>query len=240
MIKPGFMLSTILRRLVNKAPANSSRCVLCLAPALPERLCRACEVALPVIATSCQTCALPLPIAASACGRCQKQPPAFDRIQAPLAYTFPVNSMISRFKYQGERVMVRPLTTVLAEQLQHQEAPRPDLILPCPIHPRRYRSRGFNQAAVVAAALGRALDIPVDYNLCARPRAMPPQTGLDRAARLGNLRGAFVLNGRPPAHVAIVDDVVTTGATSDQLARTLKSGGAESVSVWALARTPLF
>lgn len=136
--------------------------------------------------------------------------------------------------------MVHPLVTLLAEHLRHDAGALPDLILPCPLHPRRYRSRGFNQAAVVAAELGRSLNIPVDYALCARTKAMPPQTGLDRATRLKNLKDAFVLNARPPRHVAIVDDVVTTGATTDHLARTLKAAGAEFVSVWALARTPLF
>jgi ComF family protein len=239
MIKPGLRLSTYLRRSVNYSQNPGSRCVLCLAPALSGRLCPGCERDLPALAAGCATCGLPLPLPTPACGGCQKQPPAFDRVQAALPYTFPVSAMISRFKYQGELAMVRPLVVLLEERLRQDGARRPELLLPCPIHPRRYRVRGFNQAAVIAARLGRALDIPVDYRLCVRPKAVAPQTGLDRAARLRNLKEAFVLKGRPPARVAIVDDVVTTTATAQQLAKTLKAGGAEDVSVWALARTPL-
>lgn len=238
MIKPGLKLSTYLRRLVNNSPKPDSGCILCLAAAREGRLCQECEQGLPLLGAVCETCALPLPAPAPACGRCQKERPAFDRVQALFPYGFPISAMIGRFKYQGELAMVRPLVTLLGEHLRLDRNPQPDLLLPCPMHPRRYRSRGFNQSAVIAASLGRTLDIPVDYRLCVRAKAMSPQTGLDRTERLRNLKGVFELKGSPPAHVAIVDDIVTTGATAQQLALTLKGGGAQRVSVWALARTP--
>lgn len=239
MIKRGLELSTSVRQLVNNTPSLSSRCILCLAPAHPESLCQACEADLPKIRNACATCGLPLPFPALACGRCQKQPPAFDRVQTAFFYTFPVKPMIGRFKYQGELAMARPLIGMLAQKLYEEVAPWPDVILPCPIHSHRYRARGFNQAAVIAGTLGKRLQIPVDYRLCARTHATPPQTGLDRAARLQNLKNGFALTAPAPSRVAIVDDVITTGATTEQLARTLKAGGSQDISVWALARTPL-
>lgn len=239
MIKRAPRLSTYLRRLVNSVNHPSSRCALCLAPARPERLCPDCEGDLPVLFCACAICAAPLPFGDQACGRCQKQRPAFDRAQAAFIYDYPVKPMIGRFKYQGERVMAWPLIQHLIDRLEDRDFPRPDVIVPCPIHSRRYRSRGFNQAAVIAWKLGEGLGIPVDYRLCSRPRAMPSQTGLDRAARLKNLKDAFLIHGKPPPRVAIVDDVITTGATAEQLAKAFKAAGAKDVSVWALARTPL-
>ena len=240
MIKPGLTLSTYLRNLVNKPSKPHSSCILCLAPALSGRLCRDCEQDLPLLSSACRTCASPLPVPAPTCGRCQISRPAFDNIQALALYSFPVSAMIGRFKYQGELAMVRPLIALLGERLQQTIMPRPDVLVPCPMHPKRYRKRGFNQASVIAATLGRTLGIPVDYRLCRRPRPLSPQMGLDRKTRLRNLEDAFFLASNPPAHVAIVDDVVTTAATAEQLAKVLKAGGARQVSVWALARTPSF
>lgn len=239
MIKLAVRLSTCLRRLVNSARPSAGLCPLCLAPARPDKLCSPCESDLPALGSACAFCGVPLPVSGVACGACQKQRPAFDRVQAAFVYRFPVNPMISRFKYQGELVLAWPLIELLAQKLRHDDHPRPDILLPCPIHPRRYRKRGFNQAAVIASRLGAELGIPVDYQLCARPGETPPQAGLGRAARLQNLEGAFMVNGPVPPRVAIVDDVVTTGATAQQLAKVLKAAGAQDVSVWALARTPM-
>lgn len=239
MIKPGRRLSTYLRRLVNNNRHGADRCILCLAPAAPERLCQGCDADLPRLRTACGTCGLPLAFPAPRCGRCQQRLPAFDQVQTALVYRYPVQTMIGRFKYQGEKAMAWPLIDMLVEKLHGTGGPWPDVLLPCPIHPRRYRSRGFNQAAVIAERLGAELGIAVNYQLCQRPQAMPPQTGLSRAERLKNLQKAFVIRGIPPPRVAIVDDVITTGATAEQLALVLKAAGAEQVLVWALARTPL-
>lgn len=238
MIRPARWVSTYLENLVYTG-RHSSQCPLCLAPAQAGRLCLACLRALPRMGFTCRTCALPLPFDAKACGRCQQNMPAFDRVVTACPYTFPVDTMIGRFKFQGQQAMARPLIALLGNDLKQCSDPKPDILLPCPMHPARYRARGFNQAAIIAYELGRALQIPVDYQLCRRSAATRPQIRLDRKARLQNLAGVFVVNGRPPPHVAIVDDVVTTGATAQQLAKTLKAEGARTVSVWALARTPL-
>lgn len=243
MIKRGPALSTRLKNLVNNALSGSAvghTCILCLdrdkSGTSNGGFCIGCRSDLPVQGPCCVVCALPLPVPGR-CGRCQQQPPAFDRVRVAFAYEFPLNAMVTRFKYSGDKTMAYPLIAALAEHLREGDS-RPDLIIPCPIHPQRLRKRGFNQAAIIASALGVALDVAVDYRLCRRRQATPPQTGLNREARLRNLRHAFVLKRTPPERVAVVDDVVTTGATAHQIARVLKAGGAKEVEIWALARTP--
>lgn len=238
MIRSARWVSTYLQKQVyTKQPLG--RCPLCLAPAHRGHLCLPCTSGLPRHDACCTTCAAPLPVMAPACGRCLQLPPAFDTTVAALPYAFPIDAMIGRFKFQGEQAMARPLIALLAQRLQLMGQPEPDLLVPCPIHPSRYRARGFNQAAIIAAELGRVLRIRVDYRLCKRTIATPAQTGLDRAARLKNLHRAFAVTRAAPPHVALIDDVMTTGATAQQLATLLKARGAERVSVWTLARTPL-
>lgn len=117
-------------------------------------------------------------------------------------------------------------------------ATRPELLIPVPLHPQRYAERGFNQALELARPIARRLDVPMDWSNCVRMRATPHQTGQDARARRANLKGAFAVSGTLQArHVAIVDDVVTTGATVSELARVLRRAGVERVEVWSAART---
>lgn len=200
--------------------------------------CSACAEALPWRRHGCARCALPLPNPAdSLCGQCLKSPPPFTRTVAALHYRWPVDVLIKALKYQGRLADGRLLGTLLGHYLASTNAPRPELLLPVPLHDRRLRRRGFNQAQELSRALQRALDIPLCPETLARARDTDPQTGLSASARRRNLQGAFVCRWRPEArHVALIDDVVTTGATARAAARCLIRNGVERVDIWAVAR----
>ncbi|WP_246166641.1 ComF family protein [Marinobacter salinexigens] len=207
-------------------------------------MCPACRDDLPTNHWCCRTCALPLafPGKELQCGDCLKAPPPYDRSRIPWRYQYPVDSMISRYKYHGQRKFVRPLVTefgaFLAEQLEASEATRPDCLIPAPMLPSKRRKRGFNQAKDIAEHLGRVLDIPVNNQIVHRRRQAMAQQGLNREQRLANLQGVFEVENPAPERLAIVDDVVTTGATVRLLASLLRDAGAKEIEVWALARTP--
>ncbi len=211
-------------------------CVLCGAASGDAMMCAPCEAALPRLSSFCESCAVALP-RAGICGRCQRRPPAFDRAIAALEYRFPVDRVVHRFKYSADLAMGRWLSLQLAERVRGESLP--DLLVAPPLTGARLRERGFNQALEIAKVVGRRLGVRCDLSGLVKVRETSPQPGLGRARRRANLRRAFrcdlALEGR---NVALVDDVMTTGATADALARVLKAAGAARVSVWAVARTP--
>lgn len=236
-------LSTFLKRKVNNSTLASRPCVGCLQGAGQAGLCSGCIDDLPRNDRACARCALPLAEFASRqprplCGPCLAHPPAFRRVVAPWLYAFPVNSLIGRFKYSGNRAFGKPLTHLLADEIIQRDSPIPDCLIPVPMHQKRERRRGFNQAEEMAFWLGDRLAVPVNSHCLRRRRENPAQSGLNRRQRLKNLRGAFEVRGPIPARVALIDDVMTTGATVEELSRLLRKRGAESIEVWALARTP--
>ncbi|SHL18907.1 ComF family protein [Phytopseudomonas punonensis] len=220
-------------------------CLLCdeqVDTSLP--LCSDCDAELPWLGPHCQVCALPLAVEGLTCGSCLKRPPAFTRVEAPWRYGFPVDALINRFKHQGHWPIGRLLGDLLARHLAHgfsEGLPKPDVLLAVPLSPKRQRQRGFNQAQMLAEVLSKALQIPLQSAWLERVGDTAAQQKLDAAARRRNLRGAFVV--QPGAqvrgrHVALVDDVLTTGATAQQLARQLIRAGASRVDIYCLARTP--
>jgi len=197
-----------------------------------------CVAELPRITAACPRCGLPLPTAAL-CGECLRRPPPFSRCLSPFLYQAPVSQLITRFKYEGQFSHGRALSRQLLNYLRAIAPPAVDVLLPVPLHWRRRWSRGFNQSEIIADELGRALKLPVQTRWLSRRYSTPPQQGLDAAQRSRNQRAAFdVLGPLAGLHVALVDDVVTTGATSAELSRALLGAGAVSVQVWCLARTP--
>lgn len=215
------------------------RCPLCRAHS--PALCAACARALPHNAHACTRCALPLPTGApvdALCVDCQRRAPPFDRVLAPLLYRSPVDDLIARFKYHDRLDLGRLLSGLLYESLQADREPRPQLLLPVPMDAQGLRRRGFNQAAELARQVAAMLDIHWSTTLLQRARHVSHQRGLGRRARQRNLRGGFHCSTPPPPHVAVIDDVVTTGATAAEIAVTLKRAGAERVDIWAVARTP--
>jgi len=224
---------------------NNHFCLLCDEPAdtaLP--LCGSCEAELPWLGGQCLVCALPLPSAGLSCGACLKRPPAFSRVEAPWRYAFPIDALVTRFKHQAKWPLGRLLAGLMSQHLLHsftEGLPRPECLLPVPLAAKRLRRRGFNQATLLARWLSQSLQLPLEERLLQRIQDTPAQQELDAAARRRNLRRAFALapgstiEGR---HLALVDDVLTTGATAESLARLLKKAGAARVDVYCLARTP--
>lgn len=219
-------------------------CVLCGAPGWRELdLCRGCLADLPDLAPSCARCAQPLSPGTPPgrlCGQCQRRAPAFDHCLAVFRYQDSVCKLMGDFKFRRRLALGRLFGQLLAETARWQpQAVLPELLVPVPLHRSRLRARGYNQSLEVARVLGRSLGIGVDACLVERQIATPPQLSLARAERLANVRNAFRLS-RPLAakHIAIIDDVVTTGATVGELARVLRAAGAERIDVWAVARTP--
>lgn len=224
---------------------NKQTCLLCDETADTQHpLCSACEAELPWLGNPCMVCALPLPASGLVCGECLRRAPSFDRVEAPWRYSFPLDSLITRFKHQARWPLGRLLAALLSHHLQHAFAeglPRPALLLPVPLSTQRLRQRGFNQAEMLANWLAASLQLPVQPHWLTRPRDSAHQQELDAAARKRNLRDAFALDARAQIagrHLAIVDDVLTTGATAEALARLLRKAGAARVDIYCLARTP--
>lgn len=217
------------------------RCLLCMSDS-ESRLCAHCESSLPWLDQACLRCALPLTDPADHCGRCTARPPSFDRSIAAFRYAPPIDKLIGQFKNHGQLSAGRLLDHYLAEKIRQQlshEAP-PDVLTAVPLHWRRQLLRGFNQSAFLAESLSRQLRIPF-IKVARRQFPTPKQQALRRRQRLRNLNRAFVANSNlvEDRHIAIVDDVLTTGATAEALSRSLKLAGARRVDIWALARTPL-
>ncbi|NBF13043.1 ComF family protein [Pseudomonas sp. Fl4BN1] len=223
---------------------NKQSCLLCDEPSDSAlALCTPCMDELPWLNAQCSVCALPLPASDLTCGQCLQQPPAFHQVVAPWHYDFPVDSLISRFKHHAKWPFGRLMAELLCQLLHFrfdEGLPRPDCLLPVPLSRQRLRQRGFNQAGMLARWLGEQLQLTVEPHLLLRPQDTPAQQGLDARARHRNLRQAFALAGDASVagrHLALVDDVLTTGATAQALARLLINAGARQVDVYCLART---
>ena len=215
-------------------------CLFCQAPGFRDRyICDACAASLPRIHFACRCCALPLPSSAlTVCGRCQQSPPHFHTTIAPYYYDFPIDRVIQRLKFGGKLAFARLLAQLMGDAIRDSGIDLPDLIIPVPLHRTRLSERGFNQSLELAQYVGKRLGISLNIQSVSRSKATPPQMGLPAKDRRKNIREAFALKGTiEAAHVALVDDVVTTGATVGELARVLKYNGVERVDVWAVART---
>jgi len=215
------------------------RCLLCGAPGANRMdLCAECAAELPRNRRCCARCALPLPLPTTLCGQCQRHPPVWDAAWAPFRYAWPLDRLESRYKFGRDLAAGRVLCA--AWQLEPRTIDLPQLILPVPLHRSRQRQRGYNQALELASPLARTLGVPCRHDLLLRRRATDAQTELDAVARRCNVRGAFAWRAAlaMPAHVAVLDDVMTTGATLAECVRVLRRSGAKRVDVWALARAP--
>lgn len=201
-------------------------------------LCVACRESLPCNRTACATCGVPLPVASPACGHCLRRPPPQAGTRAVFVYRAPLDRLLPRAKFHGDLAGARLLAALMAPALG--EAPRPQAIIPVPLHRARLRRRGYDQALELARPLARALHLPLRDDVLRRVRATAPQSRLDARARRRNLRGAFAVRDGAdlPAHVALVDDVMTTGATAQAAALALRRAGVARVDVWVCARVP--
>lgn len=207
-------------------------CFLCRGTAA-GLLCAACADELPRLAPPlCPRCALPSP-GGAACGRCLAHPPRYDATVAALAYVFPADALVHALKFRGELALAPLLAALLAPRI----ASDVDFVVPVPLSRPRLKARGYNQAVEIARHLGRGRLL---VSACERSRDTAPQLELPFAERQRNVRGCFVCLQRfRGATVAVVDDVMTTGATLDEMAKTLKEAGAARVVNWVVARTLL-
>ena len=210
-------------------------CLLCGA-ASDGDMCKPCLDSLPELPLHrCEVCALPV-TESRVCGACLADPPAFDRTIAALSYAFPVDALVHSLKYQGNL----PMAPVLAELLTARmgAAALPDFIVPMPLHSARLRERGFNQALEIARRVSRKTGVALLPAVCKRIKNTPSQTGLPWKEREKNIKGAFTCKADlAGSRIAILDDVMTTGATPNELAKVLRKSGATCVSGWVVART---
>lgn len=206
-------------------------------------LCADCVARFAPAVPRCGRCGLRLGLPAPACGACLREPPPFEHTVCAADYGFPWDALIAAFKFHGRA----ELAAVLAERLQAAVraagAPLPRWVVPVPLAPARLAERGYNQAWELARRLGRSLGVSADAGLLWRPADQAHQADLNRAERQRNLRRAFMTDPRRRAElqgsrVALVDDVMTTGATAREAAAALLRGGAAAVDVWVVARTP--
>ena len=217
----------------------ASHCLLCGARGQGAlSLCAACAADMPRNATCCAHCALPLETPSPLCGRCIRHAPPWDAAWVPFRYEWPLAQLEARFKFGADLAAGRTLSLLWrASQAPHA---LPDAIVPVPLHHSRLRKRGYNQALELAKPLAKHFGIPLLRDGLRRSRATHAQTELTAIQRRRNVRGAFEAHfeGKAPEHVAVLDDVFTTGATLAECARVLKRAGAARVDVWALARAP--
>lgn len=217
------------------------RCAICRAAGFNGMdICAGCYRDLPWIASSCEMCALPLAHDAASdilCGRCQIKAPRFDSSLSLFRYEASAMKLVQQLKFNQKLAVSRLLGQMLLQKIVEQQIVQPECIVPVPLYRRRLRQRGFNQSIELARPLAKALGIPIDTRSVVRARDTRPQTGLDRDSRRKNIKGAFEILIPPShSHVAIIDDVVTTGSTANELARILKRAGVKRVDVWSIAR----
>jgi ComF family protein len=216
----------------------SPRCLLCGESGAEGRdLCLACAEALPWNHSACLRCALPLP-APGTCGACLQRPPPLTETHAAFVYGFPLDRLVPRFKFHNDLAAGRLLSELM---LQGASAlSKPSALVPVPLHGSRLRRRGYDQAQELAKSLARALQVPLLSELLVRTRATAPQSELDAGARQRNLRRAFEVRAGAalPEHVTLIDDVMTTGATLEAAAKSLRRAGVARVDAWVCARVP--
>ncbi len=246
-IKQARFWAAWLHRFLHILPCT---CEICARPAA-SLFCAQCRLDLTRNNECCVQCAEELPSTiefayapqSKRCGRCITNPPDFQRTVFAYDYNGPVAELIQRFKFNESLILNHLLADMITSRLKEYEFPLPEALIPVPLHPLRLKQRGFNQSLELARRIGKTLNIPVYHTLLIRTRNTPKQSGLARRTREINIKGAFQLKaGKNKAqlkskHLAIVDDVITTGSTTREVAKILKRSGAASISAIAVAKT---
>ena len=231
-----------LRQYLNALPCF---CEICARPAV-NLLCEKCRLGLAHNDKCCVQCAEELPTTmgrvsapqSTRCGRCISNPPAFQQTFFAYDYNGPVAKLIQRFKFNEALILNHLLADMITSRLKAHEFPLPDALIPVPLHPARLKQRGFNQSFELSVHCSRALKIPLISSSLRRRRNTPAQSGLSSIERRRNLRHAFYWTGTDiqGLHIALVDDVLTTGSTVTECAKLLLRNGAARVDVWTAAR----
>lgn len=245
---PTHCVTTCIAHLRTWLDTVPSQCVVCELPVRRDNLCTLCIAELPRLSSVCHRCALPVTLG-TLCGPCLLKPPPWRSIICAVPYTAPFDKLMAGFKFQGRTQIATALSALLIDaikkhpptsifELVHdQDAPDlPDILVPVPLHWTRLWKRGFNQAVLLAEPVGKQLDVPIVHALV-RSRRTRAQTLVESDKRNANLRKAFYVQSPVKGlHIAILDDVVTTGATATSATKTLLLAGAKSVRVWACVR----
>lgn len=217
-------------------------CVCCGLACPPRGVCDSCQHAMPWNLGACERCGLPIEgTSDDVCGSCLLRPMMFDGVFSAFRFNYPVNRLVHRFKFKRDGASGRVLGLMLIDYLGKNAVPMPDLLVPVPMHRLRLLSRGLNPAFELANQLGKALGIPLARHDLRRSRYTRTQTGLDAAARRKNLQGVFEWKGNRfrGEHIALIDDVMTTGSTLTACGSELLKAGAGRVSAWLIARAVL-
>jgi ComF family protein len=215
-------------------------CFLCGMPSKRNiDLCADCENDLPKMAQQCLYCVQPLIAKQNICGRCVKCLPVCSCTIALYYYQKPIDFLISQLKFQRNLIAAKLLGQLLAQHLEklYSAQKKPEIIIPIPLHKKRLRERGFNQALELAKPVARALKIPIDKYKCVRVKNTAAQTLITTDERVKNVRNAFMIQKVIHAkHVAVIDDVITTGSTIREFCGTLQKVGVTRIDVWCVAR----
>ena len=213
-----------------------AHCLLCDQAGMGDiDLCDACWRELPSNSLACSCCALPMAAPAPACGFCLKSKPAFTKTVAPMQYQGAISTLVPRFKFHQDLAAGRLLAELFCRNTSDFD--RPDVLVPVPLHSTRLRKRGFDQALELAKMIAKHKALPLRSDLLTRARNTAAQSYLDASQRRHNLKNAFVASKRAmPGHVALIDDVMTTGATVHECAKVLLKAGVKRVDIWVIAR----
>lgn len=215
-------------------------CLLC--GTLSDRnqdLCQSCYQDLPLAKHSCLKCAIPISTI-GICGQCLQKTPPLDKTYALFLYQNPITKLILELKFNQAIVNARVLGELLTEKIQttwYKINPLPDVIIPIPLHASRLKERGFNQALEIARPIAKALKLPLSIHSCIRVKPTAAQATLHAAERQQNMKHAFsIKEDFSNQHIAVIDDVITTGSTINEFCAALKQNGAKSIDVWCCAR----
>ena len=236
------MLRSLTRRWLSLPAGGPRQCPLCRQWS-GEPLCGSCQARFAAPMPRCTHCALRLPGEGAPCAHCLRHPLPFERCICAGDYSFPWDRLITRLKFHGAVADAAPLASALAAAVRRAAVPPRVLLVPVPLSSERLAARGLNQSWEIARRVARELGLEADARALLRLRDTAHQVGLSRPQRLQNLSGALCveparqrsLEGRD---IALVDDVMTTGATAAACADVLRRAGAASVQAWVVARTP--
>lgn len=230
------ILSTFRQKLAQLySNLTVTQCLLCGIDCKQECLCVDCINELPKLHSCCPRCALPLS-KSLLCGHCLHDPPEQDASFSLFEYKTPVDRLIADFKYHDKLFLSRFFALQMTKRLRSR--PMPQLLIPIPLHPRRLRQRGYNQSLELAKVLSKQLSIPFCSKSLIRIKDSQPQTSLPYKQREKNIQRAFkVIDSMLPTHIALIDDVLTTGHTANVAAKALRQAGVITIEVWTIART---
>lgn len=201
-------------------------------------ICSYCHDRLPLLKSSCAVCAMPIASNQYTCGGCLQYAPAFCKTVSAFHYTPPVDKFIQAMKYHAQFNTLGLLTSHLAKNISdtYPKNSLPSLMVPVPLFKAKLKHRGFNQASEIAKRLQKKLKMPFSNQIIERIKNTNPQSDLNAEERKKNLIGAFKVNISPPPYVAVIDDVMTTGSTANEVAKQLMLSGCERVDIWCLSR----